>query len=47
MPKNKKDYTKENQTTLTTKDEPQNISNITKKILTPKNDVVFSAPIFC
>ena len=43
MPKNKKDYTKENQTILTTKDEKQNISNATKKILTPKNDVVFSA----
>ena len=43
MPKNKKDYTKENQTILTTKDEQQNISNTTKKILTPKNDVVFSA----
>ena len=43
MPKNKKDYTKENQTILTTKDEQQNISNATKKILTPKNDVVFSA----
>ena len=43
MPKNKKDYTKENQTISTTKDEKQNISNTTKKILTPKNDVVFSA----
>ena len=43
MPKNKKDYTKENQTISTTKDEKQNISNATKKILTPKNDVVFSA----
>ena len=47
MPKNKKDYTKENQTILTTKDEKQNISNATKKILTPKNDVVFSALFFC
>ena len=43
MPKNKKDYTKENQTISTTKDGQQNISNTTKKILTPKNDVVFSA----
>ena len=43
VPKNKKDYTKENQLIPTTKDEKQNISNTTKKILTPKNDVVFSA----
>ncbi len=43
MPKNKKDYTKENQLIPSTKDGQQNISNTTKKILTPKNDVVFSA----
>ena len=38
MPKNKKDYTKENQTILTTKDGQQNISNATKKILTTKDE---------
>ena len=39
----KKITQKENQTIPSTKDEKQNISNTTKKILTPKNDVVFSA----